>query len=202
MVPKISSVTFIYLSSSPDQTTNRKSRNPEYFWWKRMPDVKVNKKYFRAKKIRIPRIRIWWPNFFLWNFPIDFVACMQKWLIFKMRFLIIDHFACFASFKFRISSIKSCKHLTPAGQCFKISEPSFLSFDNFNVLHILSISKLWSFVNKYYEVNKCLLDSTIFCFYSSAPAISRKKNVGQTSVSGAFMKLKTLARRNLPSKAN
>ena len=127
----------------------------------------------------------------------------KKWLIFKMRFLIIDHCACFASFKFRISSIKSCKHLTPAGQCFKISEPSFLSFDNFNVLHILSISKLWSFVNKYYEVNKCLLDSTIFWVFIHRPRDFKKKNVGLTSVSvsGAFMKLETLARQNFPSKA-
>ena len=117
----------------------------------------------------------WWTSCLLWNFPKNFDACIQKWLNFEMRFLIIVHCACFASFKFRISSIKSCKHLTPAGQCFKISEPSFLSFDNFNVLHILSISKLWSFVNKYYEVNKCLLDSTIFCFYSSPPRIHEKK---------------------------
>ena len=131
--------------------------------------------YFQNRR---SRIRIWWSNLFLWNFPIDFVACMQKWLSFRMKFLIIVHCACFASFKFRISSIKFCKHLTPAGQCFKISEPSFLSFDNFNVLHILSISKLWSFVNKYYEVNKCLLDSTIFYFYSFPPAISRNNMLG------------------------
>ena len=119
---------------------------------------------------------IWWISFLLWNFPKDFDACcIQIWLIFKMRFLIIGHCACFASFKFRISSIKFCKHLTPAGQCFKISEPSFLSFDNFNVLHILSISKLWSLVNKYYEVNKCLINSIIFCSYSSPPRIHEKK---------------------------
>ena len=142
----------------------------------------------------------WWTSCLLWNFPKNFDACIQKWLNFEMRFLIIVHCACFASFKFRISSIKSCKHLTPAGQCFKISEPSFLSFDNFNVLHILSISKLWSFVNKYCEGNKCLIDSIIFCFYSSPPQF-HEKNVELTSVSGAFMKLETLARRNFPSKA-